>query len=173
MWNWLRSPKNLAVITALASAIGFAWTKLTHEKDVPAPPPTSLPSPININIDAKQTNAQSVSPTAVTLPVPEVSTQSLGTEKVPSSSPIQRLPVRRQLANGVPNEVLPGFWLTLEGYEGTPNNLTAHLVSPSWGNRDLSFKIGGAPFDFSHGGNTYQLVIEAMKDERVHILIRQ
>jgi hypothetical protein len=172
MWNWLRNPKNLAVLTAVASAIGFVWTQLAPAKDVPTPTPT--PSPININIDAKQINTQTMSPppaavppSAASIPSPKLS------KKVLPAPHQQRLPVLRQLANGIPNEILPGFWLTLEGYEGTPNNMTVHFVSPSWGNRDLSFKVGGAPFDFSHNGNTYQLLIKSMKDERVYVSVYQ
>ena len=151
---------------AIASAIGFMWTQLSPAKDVPTSTP--VPSPININIDAKQINTQTMSPpSAASTPSPKLSKKVLPTQHQ------QRLPVRRQLANGIPNEVLPGFWLTLEGYEGTPNNMTVHFVSPSWGNRDLSFKVGGAPFDFSHKGSTYQLLIESMKDERVYISVDQ
>ena len=172
MWNWLRNPKNLAVLTAIGSAIGFMWIHLLPAKDVLTPIPTS--SPININIDAKQINTQTISqppaavpPSAASKPRPKLS------KKVLPAPHRLRLPVRRQLANGIPNEILPGFWLTLEGYEGTPNNMTVHFFSPSWGERGLSFKVGGVPFDFSHNGSTYQLLIESMNDERVYISVDQ
>lgn len=170
MWNWLRNPKNLAVLTAVASAIAFVWTKLPPASEVPPTAPSPAPTPININIDAKQTTTQTMSPPAVTRPAPVV-TAPPAREVASSAAPLQKFPVRRQLATGVSNEVLPGFWLTLEGYEGTPNNMTVHLASPSWGNRDLSFKVGGPSFDFSHKESTYQLTVESMKDERVNIAI--
>ena len=173
MWNWLRNPKSLAVITAGATVIGFVWTELTASKGGPTAPLTSSLPSISINIEAKQANAQTVLPDQAPPLMATTSAQVVSTEKTVAPEVQQRFPVRRQLANGVPNEVLSGFWLTLAGYEGTESEITAYLHSQSWGDRPLSFKVGGAPFDFSHSGGTYQLTVESMKDERVIISVRR
>lgn len=173
MWNWLRNSKNLAAITAVATAIGFVWTELASSKEAPSAPSIFHQPPISINIDAKQTNIQTVSPTPAPTLMVVPSAQVASTEKIVIPKAQQRFPVRRHLANGVPNEVLTGFWLTLAGYEGTESNIIAYLHSPSWGSRPHSFKVGGAPFDFSHSGGSYQLTVESMEDERVIISVRR
>ena len=169
MWNWLRNPRNLAVITVVLSVIGFMWTKLAPSPEKP-PVPQSTP-PININIDAKQTNTQTIYPSSAP-PAPPISTEILhASDKKTGTALQQSFPIRRQLARGVPIEVMTDFWLELVGYEGSDGKITAYLRSTSWKNKPLSFKVGGLPFDFSHSGNAYQLVVESMNDERVIVYI--
>jgi hypothetical protein len=167
MWSWLRNPKNLAAVTAVAGGVGFVWTQFSPKEGAVA-----IHSPININIEAKQTSEQAViSPNSSSVAKPVALTTT--PEKVATLVAEPHFPMHRRLANGVPVEILDGFWLSLAGYEGIDDDITAYLLSPMWGSRPLPFKVGSPPFDFTYKGSTYQLKVESLKDERVTISIRR
>ena len=163
IWNWLRNTKNFVVVTAIFGAIGYIWDKF---------PSTDKPSPplhVNINVDASSKNSQI---NTLTIPSsPEAPKSQPVTQKNPTTPKKSLSPVHYQLAAGVPVEIIPGFWITLKAYSGVNDNLAVLLSGSGWSD-SLTFKIGGAPFDFSHNGRVYHLTVDSLQEERVIISIR-
>lgn len=170
MFRWLLSPKTLTAVAAILTAVAAIWGLVVPAKDKPPPvqPAAQQQAPVTINIDAKQTNSQTVSQSPAIVPAPAVAV-----EKQVLPTPQERLPVRRQLARGIPVEVLKGFWLTLAGYEGVESDMRAYMSSPSWGNQAVELKVKGAPFHFTHDTKTYLLHVESIENERLFVTIRQ
>lgn len=53
MWKWVRNPRNLAVLTAIGTAVAFMWNKVDQSDALPQPP-TVVVAP-NIHVENKPT----------------------------------------------------------------------------------------------------------------------
>ena len=162
IWNWLRNPKNLAVLTAIGSVVGYLISLAAKSEDPtssPVPQPAIVVSP-QIHIENNPSNVVRIEPRTQSGDV-QASTQEAPQPHARTSSPAVRFPVRRNAGAGISVEIIPGFSVTIVGIFGVDDRLRVDLMSELWEGNKREFPVGAHPIDITVKGRTYQLSVES------------
>lgn len=179
IWTWLRNPKNLAVLTALGSAIGYTISIITKPA-TPIPPQITSPQPAvvvspQIHIENNPSNTANVSP-QIQAGSAQIFSREASNPPQARSHPMPvpiRLPVRRHAGAGIPVDIIPGFSITVASIMGFDGRFKVELESELWGGQRRTFPVGARPVDITIKGRTYQLSVEATDGQLAEVLLAQ
>ncbi|WP_027150349.1 hypothetical protein [Methylobacter tundripaludum] len=161
IWNWLRTPKNFAVVSAFGAAIGFLIKPIQEQPQNP-PQPNVVVTP-QIRIENYPLNEVTSFPQrrpseAPAIVAPDAAVRDSQSKSEPSLR--ENFPIRRTTVPGISVDFIPGFAVTIENIIGAGNKLTVMLKSDLWDKVGLDFPVGSSPIDITVNGRLYRLNVE-------------
>lgn len=180
IWNWLRNRKNLAVLVALGTAIGFL-INFVNTPSSTAPTVASIQPSIVLNPQIHiQNNPANIINATNSLAEPEVDKAQSSTSVTSNSQDYKKqipvavnLPVRRYAGAGIPVEIVPGFSVTVTSISGFEGRFKVELASDLWDGQSHTFPVGAHPVDITIEGRTYQLSVDATDGQLAEISLNQ
>lgn len=176
IWAWIRNPKNLAVLVAIAGGLGFVLKLKTDSPSTTTQPHTTVQPTVNINphihIENNPSNTGAIS-TRQGNASPPIVTGRIKDDQ-PKQKPnfvAQHFPVRRSAGAGIPVVMIPGFSVTVASIVGFEGRFVVQLVSDYWGGGKRSFSVGERPVDITIEGRTYQLSVEAADAQIAEVVL--